>query len=201
MLKKNVCLLIVLIFTLSISLLGCSNNKNTKTPTNQNASEEKVQEEKENKNVVSKEKYKETFVSNYEKYIKNMDISDYDDLKNVLNDNNKTDNKKFVSDLKTILNDSKNNIASFRDSLKNLEVEDSNLNDLNSSLVKESDVLINDIDRRSTELDQLDKNIMDKSINDLINYLDDKFDDDKFDVNKFDDILEKIEDMLGINLD
>lgn len=203
--KVKFLILASLIVLLGFTVIGCNNNTQTdKAENNKTTNNQKTTEEGNNSKRNSKlttQEYKNILIKNYEKYLKALELSEYDDIDDLLAKNKEIDNKNFIEEYKRILKDSKVNINSFRDSISNLNPEDIRLSELNESLVKESEVLIKDIERKEDELNKVDNTMLNKTSKELITYLENKLDNDNMNLNQFDDTLDKIEDLLGIDLD
>lgn len=189
-------LFILLIFNIS----GCTpQHKKTEEPTTQpNKIDENIDNQK---SPMSKAEYKENLVKSYEKYIKPLDLKNYDDLEDILAKKGEIDHEKFLNDLEESLNDSKINIKAFEESIIGLEIDDDNLKKLNDKLVEECKVLMDDIKVKEMEIAKIDENILKKPTKELIKYLKTNLDDDITEKNKFDETLDQIEDILGINLE
>ncbi|WP_042275023.1 hypothetical protein [[Clostridium] dakarense] len=194
-------ILLLGLFILFISnISGCTSQpKKTEEPTTKpNKIEENIDKQK---SPMTKEQYKENLVKSYEKYIKPLDLKDYDDLENMLAKKGEINHEKFLNDLEEALNDSKINIKAFEESITGLEIDDAKLKNLNDKLVEECKVLMDDIKVKENEIAKIDENTLKKSTKDLIEYLKINLDDDITEKNKFDETLNQIEDILGINLE
>lgn len=196
--KRILLLVLTILFIFNIS--GCTSkpNKTEEPTTNPNNINENIDKQK---SPVSKEQYKDNLVRSYEKYIKPLDLKDYDDIEDMLAKKGEIDHEKFLNDLEESLNDSKINIKAFEESITGLEIDDSKLQELNNKLVEECKVLMDDIKLKEAEIGKIDENILKKPTKELIQYLKTNLDDDITEKNKFEEILDQIEDILGINLD
>lgn len=193
-------LLIGLAILFILNIAGCSSEakktENSPTPPSKidkNSKEEKLS--------ITNDEYKENLVKSYEKYIKPLDLKDYDDIEDILLKKEKMENDKILNDLKVSLNDSKINIKSFEESITGLEIEDNNLRVLNDNLVNECKILMEDIKIKEDKILKIDKDIIKKSTEEFIQYLKINLDDDITEKNKIDDTLDKIENLLGIDLE
>lgn len=196
--KRILLLGLFILFIFNIS--GCTPQyKKTEEPTTQpNKIDENIDKQK---SPMSKAEYKENLVKSYEKYIKPLDLKNYDDLEDILAKKGEIYHEKFLNDLEESLNDSKINIKAFEESIIGLEIDDDNLKKLNDKLVEECKVLMDDIKVKETEIAKIDENILKKPTKELIKYLKTNLDDDITEKNKFDETLDQIEDILGINLE
>ena len=193
--------IIALLLISTVGLVACSNNNTQNKTTTQNNNKITNQEQNKSTNTnLSNEDYKDIIVKNYEKYIKPIDIQD-ENLDDLLDEDNKSDNNEIFENYKTLLDDSKNNISSFMNSIKDLKIKDATLQDLNNTLVDVSDELVNDINEAQNYLDKNKTTILNKSKDDLIDYLEKNIDENLVSENSFEDTLDQIEDKLGINLD
>ena len=193
--------IIALLLISTVGLVACSNNNTQNKATTQNNNKITNQEQNKSTNTnLSNEDYKDIIVKNYEKYIKPIDIQD-ENLDDLLDEDNKSDNNEIFENYKTLLDDSKNNISSFMNSIKDLKIEDATLQDLNNTLVDVSDELVNDINEAQNYLDKNKTTILSKSKDDLIDYLENNIDENLISENSFENTLDQIEDKLGINLD
>ena len=194
--------IIALLLISTVGLVACSNNNTQNKTTTQN-NNNKITNQEQNKSTntnLSNEDYKDIIVKNYEKYIKPIDIQD-ENLDDLLDTDNKSDNNEIFENYKTLLDDSKNNISSFMNSIKDLKIKDATLQDLNNTLVDVSDELVSDINEAQNYLDKNKTTILNKSKDDLIDYLENNIDENLVSENSFENTLDQIEDKLGINLD
>lgn len=196
---KHILLLGLFIFFIS-NISGCTSQpQKTEEPTTQpNKIEENINKQK---SPMSKKQYKENLVKSYEKYIKPLDLNDYDDLEGMLAKKGEIDHEKFLNDLEESLNDSKTNIKSFEESITGLEIDDVKLKKLNDKLLEECKILMDDIKVKESEIAKIDESILKKPTKELIEYLKNNLDDYITEKNKFNETLEQIEDILGINLE
>lgn len=196
--KRLLVLGLFIFFIFNIS--GCTSQpKVTEEPTTQpNKIDENIDKQK---SPMSKEEYKNNLVKSYEKYIKPLDLNDYNDLEDMLAKKGEIDHEKFLNDLEESLNVSKINIKAFEESITGLEIDDAKLQELNDKLVEECKVLMDDIKRKETEISKIDESILKKPTKELIEYLKVNLDNNITEKSKFDEILSQIEDILGINLE
>lgn len=197
--KKSSNLLIVLICILGINLVGCSNNKNSNVD-NLQKENQTTNEITNTNNTLTKDEYRDTFVKNYEKYISPIDFRD-EQLDDILDKNNDLNNEQLIENYKALLSDSKTNIKSFCESLKDLKIEDSNLQNLNNALVENCDKVISDIKLKEENINSIDPNLVSGDKIALMDYLEKELDKDIKNEESFDNTLEKIENNLGIDLD
>ncbi|MBO3443533.1 hypothetical protein [Clostridium sp. CCUG 7971] len=173
--KRILLLGLFILFIFNIS--GCTpQHKKTEEPTTQpNKIDENIDKQK---SPMSKAEYKENLVKSYEKYIKPLDLKNYDDLEDIVAKKGEINHEKFLNDLEESLNDSKINIKAFEESIIGLEIDDDKLKKLNDKLVEECKVLMDDIKVKETAIAKIDENILKKPTKELIQYLKTNLDDD-----------------------
>lgn len=203
-------LIITLTIIFSVTIIGCTqnntniqpdtnNNKENTSDKNQNTSQD-VQDKTEN-TVSSEDEYRNFLTKNYEKYIKPLDFDKYDDLKEILTHRGEIDNIEFFNEYKTYLEDNKSNLKSFEQTMGNLYLNDAKLKEINDSLVKECKIYVNDLEMQITALGQIDKDVLYKTNNEFILYLDELIDRDDLEKNNFEDKIEETEKLLNLRLE
>ncbi len=152
---------------------------------------------------INKDKYKQLLTTSYEKYIKPLDLSDYDDLEDILinKKENEEERKKFMKNIEENINDSKVNLMAFKACIEGLKIDNKNLQELNDKLVKECDTLMDDIRAKEKELAKIDENMLKKSNKEISKFIKTNVDENIVEKSKFEDTLDQIEDILHINLD
>lgn len=214
---KIICLIIVLILFVAI---GCSKDQDINNTINNNTKEEnntkkennnesdegiiapiKQEEETNTNNKISIENYKNILITNYEKYIKPLDLEEYDDIKLVASTKGLVDNDSLINEYKAYINDNRTNLKSFEQSMVNLNIEDSKIKVLNEQLVKECKIYIRDLDKIESYLEVIDQNTLEKSREEFISYLEDIIDNDDIEHSKFENIIIETQNNLGITLD
>lgn len=152
---------------------------------------------------INKDEYKQLLTISYEKYIKPLDLSDYDDLEDILinKKENEEERKKFMKNIEENINDSKVNLMAFKACIEGLKIDNKNLQELNDKLVKECDTLMDDIRAKEKELAKIDENMLKKSNKEISKFIKINVDENIVEKSKFEDTLDQIEDILHINLD
>lgn len=152
---------------------------------------------------ITKEEYKQLLTTSYEKYIKPLDINDYDDLEDILvnTKDSEEERKKFIENIEENINDSKVNLMAFEACIEGLKIDNKNLQELNDKLYKECSVLMDDIRAKEKELAKIDEATLKKSNKEIAKFIDKNIDENIDEKNKFEDILSQIEDILNIDLD
>ncbi|WP_042275022.1 hypothetical protein [Faecalimicrobium dakarense] len=129
------------------------------------------------KNVPAGNGYSENYSKSYNAYMTGLsNYSMYKDTASV-NEYYKTNkypgNEKYVADLKAAYKDSRDKVKSFVDSLKNDgKTEDAKLKKMNEDLIAEGEKTIANLDERIKKLDELPKDIMNKSQDEFITAVD-----------------------------
>lgn len=208
--KKIKALLIVLTIIFSVTIIGCTQNNTNIQPesnnSNQNASDKNQDtsqdsQDKTENTVSSENEYKDFLLKSYEKYIKPLDFDKYDDLKQILSNRGEIDNIDFLNEYKTYLEDNKNNLKSFEQTMGNLYLKDEKLKKINDGLIKECKIYVNDLENQITALDEIDKDILYKTNNEFVLYLDELIDRDNLEKNNFEDKIEETEKLLNLRLE
>lgn len=152
---------------------------------------------------INEDEYKQLLTTSYEKYIKPLDLSDYDNLEDILinKKDNEEERKKFIENIEENINDSKVNLMSFKACIEGLEIDNKNLQELNNKLVKDCDTLMDDIRTKEKELAKIDENILKKSNEEISKFIKHNIDENIIEKNKFEDTLDQIENILHIDLD
>ena len=197
--KKINSIAILFIFILSLSTCACTkrNTEDISKDTNQNNN---ISQNTNENQKLSKEEYKKLLVKNYEKYISPIDIRD-EKLDDILDKNNNLNNEELIANYKNLLSDSKNNIKSFEDSINNVKIEDSNIQNLNDKLVSNLNKVIEDITIKEDSLNSISDDLINGDKNVLINYLDDELDKDNKNEESLDKTFDQLESLLGIKFE
>lgn len=209
--KKIKALLIVLTIIFSVTIIGCtqnntniqpeSNNNNNQNTSDKNQNTSQDSQDNTENPVSSEDEYKDFLLKSYEKYIKPLDFDKYDDLKEILANRGEIDNIDFLNEYKTYLEDNKNNLKSFEQTMGNLYLKDEKLKKINDGLIKECKIYVNDLENQITALDEIDKDILYKTNNEFILYLDELIDGDNLEKNNFEDKIEETEKLLNLRLE
>lgn len=197
--KKINGIAILFIFILSLSTCACTkrNTEDISKDINQNNS---ISQNTNENQKLSKEEYKNLLVKNYEKYLTPIDIRD-EKLDDIIDKNNNLDNEELIANYKNLLSDSKNNIKSFEDSINNVKIEDSNIQNLNDKLVSNLNKVIEDITIKEDSLNSISDDLINGDKNVLINYLDDELDKDNKNEESLDKTFDQLESLLGIKFE
>lgn len=207
--KKKQIVLILLIIIMSIMVIACTNKSADEIPVkNQNNNKVNTTNDVDNKNntstaKITNQEYKDILMQNYEKYLKPVKLSSYDELDNIPENENLQGKMEYIENLKIFLSESKVNIKSFAESVSTLEIKDTNLKELNKKLKEEAYKLIDNItegEKNLTSVSEEDIKVYDKTFESFIEEkIETKLVD--FHENQFEDTLDEIENILGINLD
>lgn len=197
--KKINGIAILFIFILSLSTCACTkrNTEDISKDINQNNS---ISQNTNENQKLSKEEYKKLLVKNYEKYISPIDIRN-EKLDDILDKNNNLNNEELITNYKSLLSDSKNNVKSFEDSIKKVKVEDSNIQNLNDELVSNLNKVIEDITIKEDSLNSISDDLINGDKNILINYLDDELGKDAQNEESLDRTFDQLESLLGIKFE
>ena len=197
--KKINSIAILFIFILSLSTCACT-KRNTEDISNDTNQNNNISQNTNENQKLSKEEYKKLLVKNYEKYISPIDIRD-EKLDDILDKNNNLNNEELIANYKNLLSDSKNNIKSFEDSINNVKIEDSNIQNLNDKLVSNLNKVIEDITIKEDSLNSISDDLINGDKNVLINYLDDELDKDNKNEESLDRTFDQLESLLGIKFE
>ena len=197
--KKINGIAIIFIFILSLSTCACT-KRNTEDISNDTNQNNNISQNTNENQKLSKEEYKNLLVKNYEKYLTPIDIRD-EKLDDIIDKNNNLDNEELIANYKNLLSDSKNNIKSFEDSINNVKIEDSNIQNLNDKLVSNLNKVIEDITIKEDSLNSISDDLINGDKNILINYLDDELGKDTQNEESLDRTFDQLESLLGIKFE
>ena len=197
--KKINGIAILFIFILSLSTCACT-KRNTEDISNDTNQNNNISQNTNENQKLSKEEYKKLLVKNYEKYISPIDIRN-EKLDDILDKNNNLNNEELITNYKSLLSDSKNNVKSFEDSIKKVKVEDSNIQNLNDELVSNLNKVIEDITIKEDSLNSISDDLINGDKNILINYLDDELGKDAQNEESLDRTFDQLESLLGIKFE
>lgn len=121
--------------------------------------------------------YTEHYSTKYEEYLGGLSnynmYNNTESINKYYTENEYPGNEKYVSDLKAAYKDSRDKIQSFITSLKDdVKTEDADLKKMNENIIAEGQKTIDDLDARIKKLDELPKDIMNKSQNEFIKAVD-----------------------------
>ena len=148
--------------------------------------------------------YTERYQTGYNNYIKGLEnytmYNTAETTREYYKTNEYPGNEKYVNDLKSAYKDSKEKIRTFIDDLKNnAKTDDADLKKMNENLISSGERTIDNIDKRLKKLDELPKDIMNKSQDEFINAVDEatRIEDDT--ENGFDKLLRDMNNALGLD--
>lgn len=191
----------LLILILCIFVTGCTTNKNAESTNLNEESKSEANKESTNKSLITEDKYKTLLTKNYEKYIKPIELKYDNNLDELLASKNEIDNVEFLYELKTIINDNRINLKSFEESMVDLDIKDSMIEEINNKILKECKVYIRDLDNKENYLNRVDDDILAKPNNEFIKYIQDILDKDELEESKLEEAINEAEDLLGIQLE
>lgn len=201
---KGFCLILILIFfttacSKNIDTTTSNNNKYNKND-NTEQSYPPSKEETDLSNTLTTDEYKQLLIANYEKYIKPLDLDEYDDLKLVASTKGLTDNESLINEYKIYINDNRSNLMSFEQSMINLNIEKSELKDINDQLIKECKIYIRDLDKIESYLEVIDQDKLTKPNEEFIYYLEDIINKEEIEQSNFENIIVDTQKELDITL-
>ncbi|MGL5330532.1 MAG: hypothetical protein ACRDD7_14770 [Peptostreptococcaceae bacterium] len=190
----------LLAIILSVGIVGCSkrNSPEVEKTTEENA--QKTEENVKKEDVFTKEEYKDLIVKNHEKYLSPIERKD-EKVDDDLDENKDLSNEEIVNHYRTLLTTSQNNIESFKEAISNVKVDDKNLQELNTTLIQDAHDLVEEIVKKTDSFNHLNEDLLRGSKSDLTNNIENELDKNNSSEEKFDTTLEKIEQILGIDLD
>ncbi len=203
-------LLSLLLLMISINLVSCKDNEKElilnpkgETTNNQNNKDESDITNSDTDSEMTEYEYKDVLIANYEKYIKPIEINEYEGIKANLLDNNEVQmtNQDIIKEFELAIDYNKNNISSFRESLKNLQIEDDKIDELNKELVKEAENLLYDMKNQQLKLSEVTEKEYKKSKEEFINYITQKINQDIEYKNQFKETLNQLQGVLRVNLE
>lgn len=200
--KRFLLTLLAIIITLITTACSIKPNEQAKQPGDKSPTKSDENISKQH-SPLNEDEYKQLLTTTYEKYIKPLDLSDYDDLEDILTNKkeNEEERKKFIENIEENVNDSKVNLMAFKACIEGLKIDHKNLQELNDKLVKECETLMDDIRYKEKELAKIDENILKKSNKEISKFINNNIDENIIEKNKFEDTLDQIENILHIDLD
>ena len=194
---------------LSLGAVGCNTKEtqNSNKKQTQNTSPSTSEQEKRDlgqQNTTVGNDYTERYQTGYNNYIKGLEnytmYNTAETTREYYKTNEYPGNEKYVNDLKSAYKDSKEKIRTFIDDLKNnAKTDDADLKKMNENLIAAGERTIDNIDKRLKKLDELPKDIMNKSQDEFINAVDEatRIEDDT--ENGFDKLLRDMNKALGLD--
>lgn len=197
-------LLTLLFMLIIINTTACTPNPNEqiKQPGDKSSTKSDENIAKQHSQI-SEDEYKHSLITAYKKYIKPLDLSYYNDLEDILTNKkeNEEERKKFIENIEENINDSKVNLMAFKACIEGLKIDNKNIQELNDKLVKECDVLMEDIRYKEKEVAKIDENTIKKSNEEISKFIKNNVDENIIEKNKFKYTLDQIENILHIDLD
>lgn len=194
---------------LSLGAVGCNTKETQNSNKKQTQNTSPSTSEQENRdlgqqNTTVGNDYTERYQTGYNNYIKGLEnytmYNTAETTREYYKTNEYPGNKKYVNDLKSAYKDSKEKIRTFIDDLKNnAKTDDADLKKMNENLIAAGERTIDNIDKRLKKLDELPKDIMNKSQDEFINAVDEatRIEDDI--ENGFDKLLRDMNKALGLD--
>ena len=194
---------------LSLGAVGCSTKETQNSNKKQTQNTSPSTSEQENRdlgqqNTTVGNDYTERYQTGYNNYIKGLEnytmYNTAETTREYYKTNEYPGNEKYVNDLKSAYKDSKEKIRTFIDDLKNnAKTDDADLKKMNENLIAAGERTIDNIDKRLKKLDELPKDIMNKSQDEFINAVDEatRIEDDI--ENGFDKLLRDMNKALGLD--
>lgn len=194
---------------LSLGAVGCNTKETQNSNKKQTQNTSPSTSEQENRdlgqqNTTVGNDYTERYQTGYNNYIKGLEnytmYNTAETTREYYKTNEYPGNEKYVNDLKSAYKDSKEKIRTFIDDLKNnAKTDDADLKKMNENLIAAGERTIDNIDKRLKKLDELPKDIMNKSQDEFINAVDEatRIEDDT--ENGFDKLLRDMNKTLGLD--
>ena len=162
--KANKIIVAGLSLALSLSMVACNNKETTPKNDANTTIEQNTADTTNNAN----NDYVEKYSGFYEDNLGNLSMYSIYETPETVTEYYKTNkypgNEKYVEELKSAYKESRDKIQKFVDSLKNdAKTEDTKIKDLNEKLIAEGEKTISNIDARLNNLDNLPKDIYDKT--------------------------------------
>lgn len=194
---------------LSLGAVACNTKETQNSNKKQTQNTEPSTSEQQNKdldqqNITVGNDYTERYQTGYNNYIKGLEnynmYNTAETTREYYKNNEYPGNEKYVNDLKSAYKDSKEKIRTFIDDLKNnAKTDDADLKKMNENLIAAGERTINNIDKRLKKLDELPKDIMNKSQDEFINAVDEATRIENDTENGFDKLLKDINKSLGLD--
>lgn len=203
--KNKKLLTLGLTVALSLGAVACNKNATSNTTPNPTpAPSTPAPSTAGQQNTPAGNDYTERYTTGYNNYIKGLGNYTMYNTAETTREYYKTHkypgNEKYVEDLKAAYKDSKEKIRSFVDDLKNdTKTDDADLKKMNDNLIAAGEETIDNIDQRLKKLDELPKDIMNKSQDEFINAVDEATRIKDNTENGFDKLLRDMNNSLGIN--
>lgn len=204
---KIICLVFMFILFVSVACsknTDTTNNINNKENNKENNEEviqdAKLDEETDLSDELTKDDYKQLLITNYEKYIKPLDLEEYDDIKLVASNKEIIDNDSLVNEYKAYIDENRTNLRSFEQSMSNINIKELKIKEINNQLLKECKIYIRDLDKMQSYLEVIDQNALAKPSEEFINYLEEIIDNEEIEQSEFEEVIIKTQDTLGISL-
>lgn len=194
---------------LSLGAVGCNTKETQNSNKKQTQNTSPSTSEQENRdlgqqNTTVGNDYTERYQTGYNNYIKGLEnytmYNTAETTREYYKTNEYPGNEKYVNDLKSAYKDSKEKIRTFIDDLKNnAKTDDADLKKMNENLIAAGERTIDNIDKRLKKLDELPKDIMNKSQDEFINAVDEATRIEYDTENGFDKLLRDMNKALGLD--
>lgn len=187
---------------LSLGVVAC-NKKEAPNTTPNNTTPNTGQSTPNQQNTPVDNNYTEKYQTGYNNYIKGLEnytmYNTAETAREYYKTNKYPGNEKYVEDLKAAYRDSKEKIRTFIDSLKNdAKTDDADLKTMNDNLISAGEKTIDNIDQRLKKLDELPKDIMNKSQDEFINAVDEATRIKDYTESGFDKLIRDMNKALGL---
>ena len=194
---------------LSLGAVACNtketqNSNKKQTPDTSPSTSEQQNRDLGQQNTTVGNDYTERYQTGYNNYIKGLEnytmYNTAETTREYYKTNEYPGNEKYVNDLKSAYKDSKEKIRTFIDDLKNnAKTDDADLKKMNENLIAAGERTIDNIDKRLKKLDELPKDIMNKSQDEFINAVDEATRIENDTENGFDKLLRDMNKSLGLD--
>lgn len=194
---------------LSLGAVACNtketqNSNKKQTPNTSPSTSEQQNRDLGQQNTTVGNDYTERYQTGYNNYIKGLEnytmYNTAETTREYYKTNEYPGNEKYVNDLKSAYKDSKEKIRTFIDDLKNnAKTDDADLKKMNENLIAAGERTIDNIDKRLKKLDELPKDIMNKSQDEFINAVDEATRIENDTENGFDKLLRDMNKSLGLD--
>lgn len=183
---------------LALGTFGCNNKENTTT--DKNTTNNSTNEE----STITDTEYANRYYGLYNNNISPLNnyamYRSVEDVNNAYKDKDYPGNEKYVTEVKSAYEDSKEKIQAFIDGLKNdVQTEDKDLKDANDKLIAQGEILISEIDEKIKKLDTIPKDAYTKTKDEFIKLVDDTTKVENDASNEFDKMIQDMNKMLGID--
>ncbi len=194
---------------LSLGAVACNtketqNSNKKQTPNTSPSTSEQQNRDLGQQNTTVGNDYTERYQTGYNNYIKGLEnytmYNTAETTREYYKTNEYPGNGKYVNDLKSAYKDSKEKIRTFIDDLKNnAKTDEADLKKMNENLIAAGERTIDNIDKRLKKLDELPKDIMNKSQDEFINAVDEATRIENDTENGFDKLLRDMNKSLGLD--